>query len=196
MQGQETIDFREIDVIKPTPKQVCTRTHGECTSCKYDAPHASTTPSDWSSEDWDGEKAKAREQCPLLDFNLLERQLQQTLQDLIQDTAQDTLDDHMTEKSLSKDLQALTLKDNVDKQNLADTQVMKPKEPEDDNKVEEIECKTPVLKYEMTKQELQVQIEEEKYRVYMSTFGYKGDNSDLDSEMDMESKSHAYPYLD
>ena len=50
--------------------------------------------------------------------------------------------------------------------------------------------------YKMTKQELQLQEEEEKYRVYMSTFGYKGDNSDLGSEMDTESDSHAYPYLD
>ena len=46
----------------------------------------------------------------------------------------------------------------------------------------------------MTKQELQLQEEEEKYRVYMSTFGYKGDDSD--SEMDTESDSHVYPYLD
>ena len=113
--------------------------HRECSYCKYDTPHPLTTLSDWSSEDWDGKKAKAREQCHLLDFNLLERQLQQTLQDPIQDTAQDTLHDHMTEKSLLKDLQTLTLKDDVDKQNLADTQVTKPKEPEDDNKVEERE---------------------------------------------------------
>ena len=32
----------------------------------------------------------------------------------------------------------------------------------------------------MTKQELQLQEEEEKYRVYMGMFGYEGDNSDLD----------------
>ena len=93
--------------------------HRECTYCKYDAPHPLTALSDWSSEDWDGKKAKAREQCPFLDFNLLEKQLQQTLQDPKQDIAQDTLDDHMTEKSLSKDLQALTLKEDVDKQHLA-----------------------------------------------------------------------------
>ena len=134
--------------------------------------------------------------APSLTFNLLERQLQQTLQDPIQDKAQDTLDDHMTEKSLSKNLQVLTLKDDVDKQDLADTQVTKPEEPEADNKVEEREHKTSVPKYEMTIQELWLQEEEEKYRVYMSTFGYEGDDSDLDSKMDTESKSHAYPYLD
>ena len=62
------------------------------------------TLSDWSSEDWDGNKAKAREQCPLLDFNLLKKQLQQTSQDPVQDVSKDTLDDHMTEESLTKDL--------------------------------------------------------------------------------------------
>ena len=89
--------------------------HGECTCCKYDAPHPPTTPSDWSSEDWDSEKARAREQCCLLYFNLLEKQLQQTLQDLTQDVAQDTLHDHTREKSLSKDLQTLTVKGDIDK---------------------------------------------------------------------------------
>ena len=102
----------------------------------------------------------------------------------------------MVEKSLSKDLQALTPKEDVDKQNLADAQVRKPEVPEDDNKVGERECTTSVPKYEMTKQELWLQEEEEKYKVYMSTFGYEGDNSDLDSEMDIESESHAYPYVD
>ena len=127
---------------------------------------------------------------------MLEKQLQQTLQDPVQDISQDTLDDHMVEKSLSKDLQALTLKEDIDKQNLADAQVMKPEVLEDNNKVGERECKTSVPRYEMTKQELWLQEEEEKYRVYISTFGYEGDNSDLDSEMEMESESHTYPYLD
>ena len=72
------------------------------------------TPSNWFSEDWDGKKAKARVQCLLLDFNQLEKQLKQTLQDPIQDISQNTLDNHTVEKSLSKDLQALTLKEDTD----------------------------------------------------------------------------------
>ena len=67
---------------------------------------------------------------------------------------------------MSKDLQALTLKKDVDKENLADVQVTKPEEPKDNNKVLEEECKTFVPKYEMTKQELQLQEEEEKYKIY------------------------------
>ena len=113
--------------------------HGECTYYKYDAPHPSTTLSDWSSEDWDGKKAKAREQYPLLDFNQLEKLLKQTLQDCIQDISQNTLDDHTVEKRLSKDLQALTLKEDMDNQNLVDIQETRPEVLEDNNRVEEKE---------------------------------------------------------
>ena len=65
------------------------RTHEECTYCKYDALHSSVTLSDWSTKDWDGDKAKAREQCPLLNFKLLEQQIQKTLQDRAKDTPPD-----------------------------------------------------------------------------------------------------------
>ena len=57
---------------------------------KFNAPYPSASLSDWSSEDCDGDKAKAREQCPLLDFKLLEQQIQKTLQDRAKDTPQDT----------------------------------------------------------------------------------------------------------
>ena len=134
MQDQETNDFRKLDIIEPTPNKYVQGCMGS-TYCKYDTPHPSMTPSDWSSEDWDGEKVKAREQCPLLDFNQLEKQLKQTLQDPIQDISQNTLDDHMVEKSLSKDLQALTLNEDVDNQNLVDTQETRPEVLEDNNKV-------------------------------------------------------------
>ena len=77
---------------------------GACTYCKYDVPHPLTTPSDWSSEDWDGEKAKAREQCPLLDLSLLEKQLQKTLQDTTQDVLQDILNNSIIETDLTKGL--------------------------------------------------------------------------------------------
>ena len=50
--------------------------------------------------------------------------------------------------------------------------------------------------YEMRKQEAWLQEEEEKYRIYMSTFRYEGDDSDLDSETDTESDVTAYPYLE
>ena len=51
------------------------------------------------------------------------------------------------------------------------------------------------LVYQMTDQGIQLQKEEEKYGIYMSTFGYKGDDSDLDSETESDSNATAYPYL-
>ena len=98
MQDKDTIDFNKIDIIKSIPKQLCTRTQEECTYCKYDALHPSVTPSDWSSEDWDGNKAKAKEQCLLLNFKLLEQQVQKTLQDKAKDTPPDMTHDATADK--------------------------------------------------------------------------------------------------
>ena len=98
MQDRETMDFNKIDILEPTPKQLCTNIHRECTYCKYDAPHPSATLLDWSSEDWDGKKVKGREQCPLLDFNVLEKQLQRTLQNRAPDIPQDLLHDNIKDR--------------------------------------------------------------------------------------------------
>ena len=98
MQDRDTIDFNKIEIVKPTPKQLCMRTQGECTYYQFDAPHPTATLSDWSSEDWDIKKAKAREQCPLLDFSILEKLINKTLQDRAQDLPQDTTQDITTDK--------------------------------------------------------------------------------------------------
>ena len=175
------------------------KTLKECTCCKFNALHPSATPSDWSSEDLDGDKAKAREQRPLHDFKLLEQQIQKTLQDRVQDTAQDmthnvTVDKQETD--LIDSIQDLTLEPKQDTQNSTDILAPLPDMPEvkcegEDRRNEPM----TTLTYEMTDQEIQLQHEEEKYGIYMSTFSYKGDNSDLDSEMDSDSNVTAYPYL-
>ena len=46
--------------------------------CKYEVPHPSPIPSVWSSEDWDGEKAKAREWRSLIDSDPPKPDLRQT----------------------------------------------------------------------------------------------------------------------
>ena len=48
----------------------------------------------------------------------------------------------------------------------------------------------------MMKQELWLQEEEEKYDIYTSTIGHKGDDSDLETETDPDSEGQAYPFLD
>ena len=134
------------------------RTHCECTYCKFNAPHPSATLSDWSSKDWDGDKGTAREQHPLLDFNLLEQQIQKTLQDRAKDTPQDTTHDATTDKletDLVNSIQDLTLESKPDTQNLTDV----PAPPPD---VPEVKCKgedrtnepITIPTYEMTDQEI------------------------------------------
>ena len=126
----------------------------------------------------------------------MEKQLKQTLQDPIQDVSQNTLDDHMLEKRLSNDLQALTLMEDRDNQNLVDTQETRLEVLEDNGKVEEKEWKTPILKYEVAEKEQRLQDKEPRYNIYMSTFSYEGDDLDLNSETDRELEGHAYPFLD
>ena len=63
------MDMNKINIIQPVPKRACKHSAVTCSYCKYEAPHPSPIPSDWSSKDWDGEKAKAREQKSLIDFN-------------------------------------------------------------------------------------------------------------------------------
>ena len=163
--------------------------------CKFNAPHPSTTLSDWSSKDWDGKKAKAKEQRSLIDFKLLEQQLQSALQGTTQDTTKDTTQDIVTDKQKNfiNGMQDLTLKQDQNVTNTTDIlappqvmPVMNHKDPKEDSSA---------MMYNMTNQEVRLQHEEEKYRIYMSTFSYEGDDSDLDSKMDTDSNATAYPFL-
>ena len=114
-QEWDTTDFKKIDIVKPIPKRLCPGSPKGCMYCKFNAPHPSVIPSDWSSEDWDGNKAKAREQRPLLHFKLLEQQIQKTLQDTTQDAPQDTTHNTVVDKQetyLIDRIQDLTLEPN------------------------------------------------------------------------------------
>ena len=66
----EPNDMNKIDIVQPTPKRACEHSDGSCTYCKYEAPQPFPEPSVWSSEDWDGEKAKSRVQKSLIAFML------------------------------------------------------------------------------------------------------------------------------
>ena len=68
----KTTDMNKIDIIKPTPQKACEGFGLYCSYCKQDAPHPSPVNSDWSSEDWNGNKARAREtNKSLIDFEAL-----------------------------------------------------------------------------------------------------------------------------
>ena len=47
----EPNDMNKINIIQPTPKRACECTDSSCIYCKYEAPHPSPVPLDWSSED-------------------------------------------------------------------------------------------------------------------------------------------------
>ena len=54
-------DVNKIGIIKPTQRKACEGSSPSCSYCKQDTPHPSPVNSDWSSEDWDGDKVKAEE---------------------------------------------------------------------------------------------------------------------------------------
>ena len=68
MLGTKLMDMNKIDMIQPVPKRVYKCFGPTCSYCKHKAPHPCPVHSDWSSEDWDGNKAKAKEQKSLIDF--------------------------------------------------------------------------------------------------------------------------------
>ena len=144
--------------LRPIPRDFAQELQKGAHTAHLMPPHPSVTPSDWSSEDWDGNKAKAREKRPLLDFKLLEQQIQKTLQDTTQDVPQDMTHDAIVDKQetdLIDRIQDLTLEPNQDTQNLADILAPPPDVPE-------VKCKgedrrddpTPTPTYEMTDQEI------------------------------------------
>ena len=88
------------------------------------------------------------------------------------------------------------LESKLDIQNSTDVLAPPPDVPEVKNEREHgTNRPTTTQTYEMMAQEIQLQKEEEKYGIYMSTFGYKGDVSDLDSKTESDSGATAYPYL-
>ena len=67
--GTKVSELDRAEIKAPILTTVCD-SFGLCSYCEQDALHPSPQESDWSSKDWDGTKAKAREQNDsLLDFN-------------------------------------------------------------------------------------------------------------------------------
>ena len=135
---------------------------------------------------------------PPLDFSVLEKQICKTLQDRAQDLPQDTTQDITTDKQetdLVNGIQDLTYEPKSDVHNLTDVPAPPPDMPKIKSKGEDETTRTMSPTYEMTAQEIQLQKEEKKYGIYMSTFRFEGDDSDLDSETKSDSNVTAYPYL-
>ena len=56
------MDENKITIIKCIPQKVCEQFGATCLFCRQQVPHPLLNQSNWSSKDWDGDKAKAREQ--------------------------------------------------------------------------------------------------------------------------------------
>ena len=188
----DSSDLNKLDIIQPTPKRICNRSPKGCTYCAYNAPHPSPAPSDWSSEDWDWDKAKAKEQRLLINFKLLDTQAQNTIQETMIDRQEKDLVNGIDNLMLDADKTAPvdTLAPKLD---MTDILAPQPDMTEKECKVEGTKDKKLTPMYNMTEQEQSLQCEE-KFNIYMSTFGYEGDDSDLDSDMD--SNVMAYPYVE
>ena len=63
------MDMNKIDLVQPTPRRAYKCFATSCSYCKHEATHPSPIQSDWLNKDWDSEKAKAREQKSLIDFD-------------------------------------------------------------------------------------------------------------------------------
>ena len=172
----------KLNVIDPSPKRLCTKSFEGCTYCKYNAPHPSPVPSDWSSKDWDGDKARNREQKSLID-TLLEKETQDGTQE-------------KQEKHLISNLENLALEQDKTTLNMTDTLIPPLEILEEKQETEGTEVNKGVMVYSMTGQELKLQHKEVKYGIYVNTFGYEGDDSEFDTDMDMDLDTMAYPYLD
>ena len=76
------------------------------------------------------------------------------------------------------------------------TDILVPPQDAPETKHKEAKEYDPTTTYNMTDREVRLQYEEEKYGINMGTFGYEGDNSNLDSKKDTDSNMIVYPYLD
>ena len=109
------------------------------------------------------------------------------------------MEDSTTDKQatdLVNNIQDVMLESKSDTQNLTDILAPPPDVPMIKSEGEDETTRTKTtLMYEMMAQEIKLQKEEEKYGIYMNTFGYEGNDSNLDPETESDSDATVYLYL-
>ena len=130
--------MKKINVIDPSPKRLCTKSLEGCTYGKYDAPHPSPVPSNWSIEDWDGDKARNREQMSLID-TLLDKETQYGTQE-------------KQEKHLISGLENLMLEQDKTTPNMTDMLIPLLETLEEKQETEGTQVNNDVMVYSMTGQ--------------------------------------------
>ena len=66
----DLMNENKISIIKCIPQMACKQFGATCSFCRQQVPHPSLNQSDWSSEDWDRDKDKAKEQNSIVKFNI------------------------------------------------------------------------------------------------------------------------------
>ena len=167
-------DMNKINIIKPVPKRACECSADTCSYCKYEAPHPSPIPSEWSSKDWDGEKAKAREQRSLIDFDLPRTDLKQT-----------------TDLAILNELpiQNLMIQEDRRKEEKSpeavDTLVLAPETTAWTPMMEEMKWENIMEEKDaegLTDQEQKIQKDEEEYAIYIAGLSEEESNIEIDSD--------------
>ena len=181
----EPNDMDKIDTVQPTPKRACVCSDGLCNYCKYEAPHPSQEPSDWSSEEWDGEKAKAREQKPLIDFMPPK---QGTDLQMMEVMADDISFQKLTLQSDDPHKNSLEVMDTLIPLLEASTETPVAEASATDTAKSDDSTKTH---YKMlSEQELRTQREEEKYAIYISML-----SEEEKSNTETDTNKNAYSYF-
>ena len=68
--GTDPIEENKISIIKCIPQKACEQFGATCLFCRQQVPHPLPNQSNWSSKDWDRNKAKAREQNLIVKFDI------------------------------------------------------------------------------------------------------------------------------
>ena len=171
--GTNPTDMNKIHIVQPTPKRACECFGAACSHCKHEAPHPSPMQSDWSSEDWDGEKAKTREQKSLIDIDPPKPDCRQTIDlEIADDLPIDIITKHKDKKEeeLPEVTDALVPPPEV----LAATPV---------TEVIKLENITEENNGGLTDQEQTLQREEEEYAIYI---GMLSDEEESNTETDTD----------
>ena len=174
-------DMNKINIIQPVPKRACEHSADTCTYCKYEPLHPSPIPSDWSSEDWDGEKAKVREQRSLVDLDLPKTDLRQTT------------DTEILNEQLIQNLNIqVDGKEGEKLPDITDTLVLPPEvaavtlmmeEMEQENIIEEKDAEG------LTDQDQKLQKDEEEYAIYIAR---KSEEEESNTEADSDESPYFF----
>ena len=149
-------------------------------SCRYKVPHPLPNQSEWFSEDWDGEKAKAKEQNPFIESDAPTIKAGYHTTDLVGALPFQNLKIHPDRKG-KKALEVSTTPIPVLEQGAVGTA------PKDSiSKLDTV----PGEQDKTAAHELRMQIEEVKYKLYIGQLSTEESNTETGTD---ESK---YPFLD